>query len=80
MTENYRKLRFLLPPKKQIALRDAQREWIIFRDQELKNISEFYSDIDGTMYLVTAAEDRMALTESRAKDLRRFLIILDAEK
>jgi uncharacterized protein YecT (DUF1311 family) len=77
MTESYRKLKFFLPPKKQIALRNAQRKWIIFRDQELKNISEFYSDIDGTMYLVTAAEDKMALTKNRAESLNSYLVILD---
>jgi uncharacterized protein YecT (DUF1311 family) len=80
MNENYRKLMFVLPQNKRLALREAQRKWIVFRDQELKNIATFYSDIDGTMYRVTRHQNEMSLTKNRSEELSGFLLIYDMTK
>lgn len=50
------------------VLREAQRQWIVFRDKETEFITKFYSE-QGSIFRVFAANDIMALTKSRVERL-----------
>src|SRR5271165_4822993 len=51
MNNAYKNLLNLLGPTKSEALRESQRAWILFRDQEFHAIGDIYSLLQGTMYL-----------------------------
>jgi uncharacterized protein YecT (DUF1311 family) len=53
----------------QKKLKVTQKQWIIFRDQEIKFISETYGNRDGTMWIIIVAEKINQLIRQRAVDL-----------
>jgi uncharacterized protein YecT (DUF1311 family) len=69
MNKVYNRLMSKLTPKQQAALREAQRDWLKFRDSEGKAISEIIAARDGTMYQLIATSDGMQLVRERALTL-----------
>lgn len=65
----YGELRKLLGDLSRQKLRDAQRQWIVFRDAEIEAIAARYGELDGTMYLVMQADAVLTLTRDRARQL-----------
>ena len=55
------------------ALKESQREWIVFRDSELKAIDRIYEHLEGTMYLPMRVYSRLRLTKERAELLANYL-------
>jgi uncharacterized protein YecT (DUF1311 family) len=72
----YVDLRNLLSEKQKLALRDSQRQWIIFRDLEFKVIDAFYSTLDGTMYTPMRAADRLEIVKSRVLQLNSYVALI----
>jgi len=71
----YSDLKKVLKPKSFTALQAAQRQWIAYRDEQLKFLSQLYSEFDGTMYIPMRAAAEMNITRSRALELSRQLEI-----
>lgn len=65
----YAELRKALGEPARLALRDAQRQWIAYRDAERAAIGTIYGELDGAMYLVMQADAAMALTRDRVREL-----------
>ena len=61
-----------LAPSEQQALREAQRQWILYRDAEFKLIDEMYKTKDGTMYIPMRAADRLEIIKTRALRLQAY--------
>ena len=61
-----------LAPSEQQALREAQRQWILYRDAEFKLIDEMYKTKDGTMYIPMRAADRLEIIKTRALQLQAY--------
>jgi uncharacterized protein YecT (DUF1311 family) len=59
-----------------IALREAQRAWLVFRDRELAYLSNFYGSLAGTMYGTMLAADRVDLVKRRALELASYLDVI----
>lgn len=70
----YGELRKVLSEASRLKLRDAQRQWIAFRDAEIEAIGARYGELDGTMYLVMRADAVMGLTRDRARQLDASLL------
>lgn len=68
----YNNLMSVLAPADKQALRNAQRLWIAFRNEEFKAIDSLYSGKDGTMYIPMRALDRLALVKARVLQLSSY--------
>jgi uncharacterized protein YecT (DUF1311 family) len=69
LNKYYKLLKETLEPASQERLKLAQREWILYRDKEIEFMSAFYTEMDGSMYRIFAADRQMAITRQRALDL-----------
>ena len=72
LNTTYVNLMSALPPAEKQALRQAQRQWIAFRDAEFNAIDALYQGKDGTMYLVMRASDRLELVKTRVLQLMSY--------
>lgn len=68
----YQNLMSALPPSGKQVLRNSQRDWIKFRDAELKTIDALYQSKDGTMYLPMKAAHRLELIKTRVLQLTSY--------
>lgn len=79
LNQKYRALNSRLDAKAQAALRDAQRAWLAFRDLELAWLAQFYGGLDGSLYGVMLAADRVERVRRRALDLGSLLAVREEE-
>lgn len=75
LNKNYNLLMDMLGETAKEDLRDAQREWMKFRDKEWKAISSYYEYVyeimeGGTMYPMLAAGARAEVVRKRALELK----------
>ena len=63
-------------PDKQ-AFREAQRQWIVFRDAEFRAIDAIFSRMEGTMYLPIRVSERVELVKARAIQLNGYATLQD---
>lgn len=80
MNRAYGRLITKLPSTAAASLRTAQRNWLAFRDTELKAQSDLYETRRGMMYVPMEANDAMLLTQSRAKLLERYVDVLNIDQ
>ena len=74
LNKNYQALLGKLSLEGQGALRDAQRAWLSFRDEQFAFNNEFYmSEMQGTMFQVIATSTNMELVKARALELETLL-------
>ena len=76
-TKVYGKAMAALGPAGKLALRDAQRRWIAFRDAEFIAIDSVYSRLEGTMYLPMRASERLAILQARVRQLHGYVELLE---
>lgn len=74
----YNNLMSALAPADKQALRNAQRQWVAFRDAEFEAIDALYNGKDGTMYLPMRAADRLEIIKNRVLQLTDYTnLIID---
>lgn len=83
LNKNYNLLMGMLGENAKESLRDAQREWIKFRDEEWEAINAYYEYIyelmqGGTMYPMLASGARMEVVRKRALDIKGMYDELNA--
>lgn len=76
----YDKLLNLLGPAKSQALRESQRAWITFRDQEFLALGDIYSLLQGTMYLPAQEYSRLRLVKERTLLLRHYVSLIEESR
>ena len=76
MNKNYNVLMKELSPEEKEILRNAQKKWIDYRDNEFKLIDAIYSKVEGTMYIPMHVEERIAIVKQRALKLGNHLELL----
>lgn len=76
LNQQYAALMAVISAGDQQVLREAQRQWLAFRDAEFKAIDAFYSSKDGTMYLPMRAGDRLELVKARALKLAAYVSLM----
>ena len=72
----YAELMKKLNPEGKANLKDAQLQWLKFRDSEFKLQDSVYSTLEGTMYIPMRASDRMEVVKKRAVELKSHLELL----
>ena len=72
----YVDLRNLLSAQQKLALRDSQRQWLIFRDLEFKTIDAFYAALDGTIHIPMRAADRLNIVKNRVLQLNSYIALI----
>jgi uncharacterized protein YecT (DUF1311 family) len=72
LNKNYKELLGALKPAAKLSLRFAQKEWMRFRDAEIKNIGAIYGTLQGTVYIPMRAESAMEIVRARAMQLRQY--------
>jgi uncharacterized protein YecT (DUF1311 family) len=72
----YAELMKKLSPEGKANLKDAQLQWLKFRDSEFKLQDSVYSTLEGTMYIPMRASDRMEVVKKRAVELKSHLELL----
>jgi len=72
----YKELMKLLDAESQKKLKESQKAWIKFRDEEFKLLDSFYSKKDGTMFIPMHAFDRMDIVKNRVQELNGHLQII----
>ena len=73
----YQKLLAGLPAEGPAALRESQRAWLKFRDQEFLLLQKLYGLREGSMYRTMLAADRVDLVRKRALELSSYLDVLE---
>lgn len=68
----YTNLMSALAPTDKQALRNAQRQWIAFRDAEFEAMDAMYNRKDGTVYLSMRAADRLEVVKARVLQLAGY--------
>jgi len=58
------------------TLKEAQVQWLKFRDAEFKLLDGIYDKLEGTMYIPMRASDRMEPVKNRALELKAHLELL----
>lgn len=72
----YQKLMKLLNDDQKKTLRQAQKEWIKYRDLEFSNIDSIY-EMDGTMWGQVRIMERLEIVKNRTLSLQNYLNALD---
>ena len=73
MNRVFTKLRKALKPDAAAALQAAQREWLKYRDSQVKFLDEMYAAFEGTMFIPMHAAAVAAVTRERALALTHLL-------
>ncbi len=74
----YKDLMSKLPKEQKHMLLEEQRQWLKFRDQELKFIDQIYGAKHGSMYAPMEAYAKQELVKQRALQMHhRLEIVLD---
>ena len=72
----YQKLMKKLSAEQKTTLREAQKEWIKFRDREYDNIDSIYN-MDGTMWGQVRLMEKLEIVKSRTLSLTKYLSNLE---
>lgn len=80
LNKSYKQLMTLLSPDEKEKLKKAQISWLAFRDSEFSFSGTAYYNLQGTMWLVTAADRAMSVVRTRAQELKTYVAILKDNK
>ncbi|MBN1186079.1 MAG: DUF1311 domain-containing protein [Bacteroidales bacterium] len=73
LNKYYKLLKDELDEPAQLLLREAQRKWITYRDNEIKFIDHYYSEVKvGTMYSMFAEDRKKEIVRKRAEELQQY--------
>lgn len=71
LNQSYKEYRNLLSNKGRLALTNAQRQWINFRDEEFKRIDHHYfTELGGTMWTAAALDEKVTIIKRRALEFK----------
>lgn len=69
LNKYYQLLKADLNETEKLALRDAQRKWLEYRDLEFELANNYLGNMDGTMYRVILADRKCSIIRARALEL-----------
>ncbi len=73
LNTKYQLLLNLLTDEQKVKLRNAQRQWLAFRDKEIEFSNQLYTDMQGTMWGIVAAQTKLELTRQRTLELTKYI-------
>lgn len=75
LNEDYKKLLSALAPDAKNKLKEAQRQWVAFKEKEIELIDATYGAEEGTMWRIVRAGKVMEITRRRAIDIESLLAL-----
>ena len=72
LNKYYKLLNSKLDSAGQRKLKEAQKQWLNFRDKEIQLISDAYGKRDGTMWIIVTADKINQLVRQRAVDMIEY--------
>ena len=69
LNKTFKQLLAKLDSSEQRELRESQRQWIIYKDKEIKFFTDTYAKRDGTMWNLAISDKRMQLIRQRTIEL-----------
>ncbi|QEE48147.1 DUF1311 domain-containing protein [Flavobacterium alkalisoli] len=72
LNKYYKQLMGVLNPEQQKALKESQRQWIIYKDMEGSFLSQFYGKQKGSMWRVVSANRVKEIIKTRALELKEY--------
>ena len=73
LNKYYQLLQSTLREENKNTLKEAQRKWIAYRDQEFELIDAYcFSEHQGTMWNMVSIEKRVAIVKARALELKNY--------
>lgn len=72
----YKELLSLLDTDSQKKLKESQKAWIKFRDEEFKLLASFYEKKEGTMYIPMQLFDKVEIIKNRVQELNGHLQVI----
>ncbi len=79
MNKYYKLLLSILSPDVKTKLKEAQRQWIAYRDKELQFSSTAFGSKDGTIWSVIAANNHLEIIKKRTLELTEYYELLTQE-
>jgi uncharacterized protein YecT (DUF1311 family) len=77
LNEVYKRLLNKLDATGKNKLKEAQRQWVVFKEKEVEMVRATYGAQDGTIWQITIADRVMNITRQRAIDLEEMLEMLE---
>ncbi len=77
LNDAFRDLARALKGRSLEVMRQAQRDWVEYRNREFRLIEAIRGELDGTMWGPVMAGQRVALVKARALQLRAYKSFLD---
>ncbi|MHB8054786.1 MAG: lysozyme inhibitor LprI family protein [Candidatus Aminicenantales bacterium] len=75
----YQELMPKLPEEARPVLKAAQVTWLKHRDEEFKLLDALYGSLEGTMYGLMRAADRVDIVRKRALELSSYIDVLNSK-
>lgn len=79
MNKYYKLLLDVLNTDGKLKLKEAQRQWIVFRDKEMAFSSAVFTAKEGTMWRVIAANNNLEIVKKRAQELKEYYELVTQE-
>jgi uncharacterized protein YecT (DUF1311 family) len=76
LNQVYKLLGNQLKPADKNILKQAQLDWLKYRDSEFQLINMVYSQLQGTMYIPVAVDRKIKIVKTRTLELSNYLDIL----
>lgn len=76
LNKNYKLLMSVLSEEEKELLKKSQRTWITFRDNEMAFSNKMYINMNGSMWLIVAAQRKCDFIRQRTLELKEYYSIL----
>ncbi len=80
LNKNYKELISKLDDNKKDYFKKSQQDWLVYKESEILFINELYLSMEGTMYLLVSASDRLELIKSRALELKKYINTMNIDE
>lgn len=80
LNKNYNELISKLDKDKKVYLEKSHQDWLVYKESEILFINELYLSMEGTMYILMSASDKLELIKSRALELKEYIDIMNIDE
>ncbi|MDX5345645.1 MAG: DUF1311 domain-containing protein [Hymenobacteraceae bacterium] len=80
LNKYYKLLMNSLSESEKEKLRNAQKNWLLYRNSETEFAAKLYTNLQGSMWRIVAANRQMEIVKQRTLELRQYYETLTEEK
>jgi len=79
LNKYYKLLMTIIDDSSASILKESERDWVKYKEKEIANIENIYSQVEGTMYQIERAYQIMEITRIRAMQLKDYYDVLTGD-